>query len=221
MKINIRTVTFLSIALSVAITSPFSWAGTKKKPSTETAPPKTTPKTVVIVPAMEPAEANLWKKASDPLDLKEIHNYLAQYPKGRCVTEAKEIIADEQAIDEIESKGVGDRFVVPKEFWPQAVRERVQKDAPRGRSSFSEIDGRVLEVCKFIIVIGGNGFSARRVPAPCGDRSVYVFQGAVDNIVADSKNSLRLVYLKDKGLIVFAGKGTITGADGKVLYEAK
>jgi hypothetical protein len=58
---------------------------------------------------------------------------------------------------------------------------------------------------------------------PCGDRSVFVISGQVQNIQGDASDPIRLLYSKQYGVIHIGGKGKIfsihNGAVGDVIFQ--
>jgi hypothetical protein len=180
----------------------------------------------------DPAETALWEKATSPFVLTEIQTYLVTYPNGKHALDARQIIADEQTIEDIENKGVGDHFVIPKDSWPPFVVNSVTENQERGRTilttlkeglgSANTVFGNTI-ISKLPTTIqnsdelnhlkGGGPFF------PCGNRSVFIVNGKINNIVGDSSDPIRLVYSASKGLIVIAGKGKIIGSDNNPIYE--
>lgn len=217
MKTRRITNILLTVALLFALQPSLALAKDKKKSPSKPPSGKVDPTT------NDPAEIALWKVATKEYSIEKVQDYVKKFPTGQHVLMAKQIIADDQIIEEIKSKGEGDRFVIPKALWPFFVAEAEGKRKDRGRTEFHELPGFDMQT-KAIPVIGAyqirmDGAGVSEPTFPCGDGSVFIISGKVGSIVGDSKEPIRLAYIASKGLIIISGKGKIIGADGKAIHE--
>lgn len=181
---------------------------------------------------IDPLEKSQWDKATNPLSIAEIQKYLEKYPSGNYAIEAKQIIDDEKVIEEIETNGVGSRFVVPPDLLPEFVVAGSTYNQQRGRTVFQEIAPGVLGAKT---VFGNISYSIptfvtnpqelqtrgfRGPFAPCADRSIFVMGATVENIVGDPQNPIRFVYSVSKGLVYIGGEGKVLNHSGEVIFQA-
>lgn len=155
---------------------------------------------------------------------------------------AEKIVADEKVIDEIEAQGVGNHYVIPKELWPPFLveslanppiydkRDRVTLQLANGEFTVSQAlpikwgpktDGQK----KYLKINIADGFAT---PSdwiyyifPCGERTVFIVKGRLWNIVGDINDPIRLVYMKNKGLVYLGGKGKVLDFSDKQVFDTE
>jgi len=174
-------------------------------------------------------ESAQWNKATNPFNIDEMKKYIEVYPHGKYAEEARQILVDEETIDGIEKNGVGERFVVPEVSWPWPVKNGLKANNQLGRTVLEEAlnhksghsTGQITEHTVFgnmmfqiPTVIGPSTGTNMRTGLsgpfpPCGDRSVFIVKGKVQEVIGSTDDPLRFVLLTDKGLVHIGGKGKV------------
>jgi peptidoglycan hydrolase-like protein with peptidoglycan-binding domain len=179
-------------------------------------------------------QTTLWESATSSLDISKVKNYLEKYPNGKHADDAKALIDDESTITDIEINGVGSRTLIARKFWPEIIEKSLIENTQRGRSildaSQNIMKGTTIlgeAIMKRTLWYKDTGAMEKgdvEIQAvgpfyPCGDRSVFILNGKINNILGDPKDPIRLLYSLKRGLVVIGGKGTIFGSDGKPMSE--
>lgn len=180
----------------------------------------------------------VFQEATEPFSINKINDYLNEFPKGEHAAVAKEIVEDEASMDDIRANGVGVRFVFPDSELPLDINHARSENHQRGRiayrkrenySSVEIIFGTILVIQdgfvhnikgKSEITGPGAGLDERPILVPCGDRSVFVYDGNYRRIDGEHANPLRFGYLKEIGLVYLNGHGKVLSKEDKMLFDS-
>jgi hypothetical protein len=173
-------------------------------------------------------EGKDWDAAVDPFSIAKVQAFLQKYPRGAQTLLARQMIDDEQVIDQIAASGPGSRFILPTDSIPPFIAKSIGVNTDRGRtvidathhSARSVFGKTMLGQINATGITNPNQVTMTMNPLmPCGDSSVFVISGAADNIQGDAADPIRLLYSKQYGVIYLGGQGKVFSIRNRALGE--
>jgi hypothetical protein len=178
--------------------------------------------------AIAKLEGRDWDAAVDPFSITNLQTFLQKYPRGAHALMARQMIDDEQVINQIAASGPGSRFVLPTDSIPPFISKSIDVNTDRGRTIIDATNHSARSVFGKTImgqinatgITNPNQITMTMNPLmPCGDSSVFVVSGAADNIQGDAADPIRLVYLKQYGVVVLGGQGKVFAIRNRALGD--